>query len=61
VCAGVVARIDVEEMLLTVAPVPPNVTVAPVWKFVPEIVTTVPPAVVPDVGEMPVIVIVAGL
>jgi hypothetical protein len=33
-----------------VAAVPPNVTVAPVAKFVPVIVTEVPPAVVPPFG-----------
>lgn len=42
-------------MLLTtttfVAAVPPNVTVAPVVKFVPVMVTAVPPAVVPLLGE----------
>jgi hypothetical protein len=50
-CAGVVAVIVV--LLLTttlVAAVPPNVTVAPVAKFVPVIVTAVPPAVVPLFG-----------
>jgi hypothetical protein len=35
-----------------VAAVPPNVTVAPVAKFVPVIVTAVPPAVVPDGGDI---------
>jgi len=33
-----------------VAATPPNVTVAPVWKFVPVIVTEVPPAEGPDGG-----------
>jgi hypothetical protein len=33
-----------------VAAVPPNVTVAPAAKFVPVIVTAVPPAVVPLLG-----------
>ena len=33
-----------------VAAVPPNVTVAPAAKFVPVIVTAVPPAVVPLFG-----------
>jgi hypothetical protein len=50
-CAGVVAVMVV--LLLTttfVAAVPPNVTVAPVTKFVPVIVTAVPPAVVPLFG-----------
>ena len=41
--------------LIVVADNPPNVTeVAPV-KFVPVIVTLVPPEVLPDDGEMPVI------
>jgi hypothetical protein len=39
-----------------VAAVPPKVTVAPVAKFVPVIVTAVPPAVEPLLGEMPVTV-----
>ena len=51
-CAGVVA---VMLVLLTtttlVAAVPPNVTVAPVTKFVPAMVIAVPPAVVPLFGE----------
>ena len=34
-----------------VAAVPPNVTVAPVAKFVPVIVTAVPPAVGPVFGD----------
>jgi hypothetical protein len=37
--------------LTFVAAVPPNVTVAPVIKFVPVIVTGVPPAVDPLFGE----------
>jgi hypothetical protein len=40
----------------SVAAVPPNVTVAPVAKFVPVIVTAVPPAVVPLFGNTPVTV-----
>jgi hypothetical protein len=36
-----------------VAAVPPMVTVAPDKKPVPVIVTAVPPAVVPDAGEIP--------
>ena len=41
--------------LIVVAAKPPNVTdVAPV-KFVPVIVTLVPPSILPDDGEMPVI------
>lgn len=34
-----------------VAAVPPNVTVAPAAKLVPVIVTAVPPAVVPLLGD----------
>ena len=55
--AGDVALI---EMLLTkvtaVAGVPPKLTVAPVRKPDPAMVTIVPPAVVPDNGESEVIV-----
>jgi hypothetical protein len=55
--AGVVA---VREVLLTtvtpVAAVPPKLTVAPVAKLVPVIVTAVPPAVGPLVGATPVTV-----
>ena len=44
------------EVLLTtvmlVAAAPPNVTLAPDWNAVPVIVTDVPPAVVPDVGDI---------
>jgi hypothetical protein len=40
------------ETVTDVAGVPPKVTVAPVWKFWPVMVTTVPPAVVPETGEM---------
>ena len=51
-CAGVVAVIEVLLTNVTpVAAVPPNVTVAPDTKFVPVMVTGVPPRVVPDVGE----------
>jgi hypothetical protein len=39
-----------------VAAVPPMVTVAPVRNPVPVIVTAVPPAVVPEVGEIDVMV-----
>jgi hypothetical protein len=50
--AGVVAVIVVLFTKLTfVAAVPPNVTVAPAAKFVPVIVTAVPPTVVPLLGE----------
>ena len=50
-CAGVVAVIVVLFVTTTfVAAVPPNVTVAPVAKFVPVIVTAVPPAGGPPLG-----------
>src|ERR1700722_15473540 len=52
--AGVIAVICVPSTTWTlVAGVPPNVTVAPVPKFVPLIVTAVPPAVGPVLGETP--------
>ena len=55
--AGVVAVILVLLATTTfVAAVPPNVTVAPVAKFVPVIVTDVPPAVEPLFGDTPVTV-----
>src|SRR5207302_1722733 len=48
---GDVAVIDVAEFTVTVvAAVPPKLTVAPVRKFVPVIVTDVAPPVGPDVG-----------
>jgi hypothetical protein len=57
VWAGVLAAMDV---LLTtetfVAGVPPMLTVAPVKKPVPVIVTEVPPLVVPELGEIAVTV-----
>ena len=55
-CAGVIQVIVVLfTTLIVVAAIPSNVTdVAPV-KFVPVIVTLVPPAMLPDDGEMPVI------
>ena len=50
-CAGVVAVIVVPFVTTTfVAAVPPNVTVAPETKFVPVIVTAVPPPVDPVFG-----------
>src|SRR5262249_57954862 len=56
-CAGVVAVIAPLFTTLTfVAATPPILTVAPVTKFVPEIVTAVPPAVEPEFGETPVTV-----
>jgi len=55
--AGVVAVIDVALTTVTfVAATPPNITVAPEAKFVPVIVTAVPPAVVPLFGLTPVTV-----
>ena len=56
-CAGVVALMDV--LLVTetfVAAVAPNVTVAPVEKLVPVMVTFVPPAIGPALGDTPVTV-----
>ena len=56
-CAAVVAVIEV--LLTTVTPVaavPPRLTVAPVKKPVPVMVTAVPPAVVPEVGVIAVTV-----
>jgi hypothetical protein len=50
--AGVVAVIVVPFTTTTfVAAIPPNVTVAPVAKFVPVIVTAVPPATGPLFGD----------
>jgi hypothetical protein len=55
--AGVVAVIDVLLTTFTlVAADPPNVTVAPETKFVPVMVTAVPPLVEPELGEIAVIV-----
>ena len=54
-CAGVVAIMVVLVTAVTVAAVPPNVTVAPVRKPVPAIVTGVPPACVPLFGVTEVI------
>ena len=51
-CDGVVAVIEVLLATLTfVARVVSNLTVAPALKFVPVIVTEVPPAVGPEFGE----------
>ena len=59
-CAGVRAVIDVLLATATlVAAVPPNVTVAPLAKFVPVIVTLVPPAMAPEFGETPLTVAAA--
>jgi hypothetical protein len=50
--AGVVAVICVAlTTTMLAAAVPPNVTVAPAAKFVPVIVTAVPPAVEPLLGD----------
>ena len=49
-CAGVVAIMVVLVTAVTVAAVPPNVTVAPARKPVPAIVTGVPPTGVPLFG-----------
>lgn len=49
---GVVAVIDVAPTTTTlVAAAVPNVTVAPVAKLVPVMVTAVPPAVAPTFGD----------
>lgn len=57
VCAGVMAVICVALTTVTaVAAVPPNITAAPDRNPVPVTVIDVPPAVVPDVGEMAVTV-----
>ena len=55
-CAGVIQVIVVLfTTLIVVAAIPPNVTkVAPV-KFVPVIVTLVPPVMLPYGGEIPII------
>ena len=51
--AGDVAVIEVAELTVTAVPVTvPNITVAPVAKFVPVMVTLVPPVVGPEVGLM---------
>jgi hypothetical protein len=51
-CAGVTAVIVVLLVTFTfVAATPPNLTVAPGKKFVPVIVTAVPPVVCPLFGE----------
>jgi hypothetical protein len=56
-CAAVLAVIWLALTTTTfVAAVPPNVTVAPLAKFVPLIVIAVPPPVVPLLGLTPVTV-----
>src|SRR5512146_391761 len=52
-CAGVTTEIEVADNDVTAPATPPNVTVAPLSKPLPVIVTAVPPAVPPDVGENP--------
>ena len=55
--AGVIAVIWVGLITETpVAAIPPKVTVVAPLRFVPVIVTVVPPSVEPEVGEMLVIV-----
>jgi hypothetical protein len=55
--AGVVQVIDVSETTSTlVQALPPTVTVAPISKLLPVIVMAVPPALVPLIGEIRVIV-----
>jgi len=52
--AGLVADIDVDELTTTLVPgAVPKATAAPLAKFVPLIVTTVPPPVGPADGETP--------
>jgi hypothetical protein len=59
--AGVVAVMRLALVTLTfVAAAPPTRTVAPEAKFVPEMVSVVPPVVGPLVGEMAVTVGAAG-
>lgn len=54
VFAGVVAVMVVPfETETLVAATVPNLTLAPAAKFVPVIVTAVPPAIGPEFGEMP--------
>jgi hypothetical protein len=54
---GVVQVIDVAETTVTdVQALPPTVTAAPCAKFVPVIVIDVPPAVLPEVGAIDVMV-----
>ena len=51
--AGEVAVINVAEFTVTaVAATEPNITVAPVAKPVPVMVTDVPPVVGPDIGDI---------
>jgi len=51
--AGVVAVMEVLlTTLMLLAAVPPKVTVAPVAKLLPLMLTAVPPFTVPEVGEI---------
>ena len=54
--AGVVTAIFVAVIVPTVAATPPTVTVAPALNPAPVITAAVPPAVVPEVGLIEVIV-----
>ena len=54
--AGVVTTIVVAFLLTIVPEVPPKVTVDAFERFVPEMVTVVPPSVVPVMGDTEVIV-----
>jgi hypothetical protein len=56
VCAGVVTEIDVALLELTVAEVPPNVTVEGLARLVPVMITIMPPVVGPEVGLVLVII-----
>ena len=59
--AGVVTVMFVELLTVTLVPaVAPNVTVSPLTKLVPVMVTTVPPIIVPLVGDKLVMVGGAG-
>jgi hypothetical protein len=53
---GVVAEINVPVPNTLIAATPPNVTVAPGAKPEPNMVTLVPPTVVPELGETDVII-----
>ena len=53
-CAGVLHVIDVgETTTVEVQRLVPNLTIAPVRKPVPDIVTAVPPAIAPELTERP--------
>ena len=54
--AGVVTLIEVDVLVPSVAEAPPTVTEVTPDKFVPPIVTGVPPAVEPELGEIELIV-----